>query len=258
MSSKSLIRFILIGTILALAACATTTPSWVYRPSVDGGVGYFEREMSNNKWMFGSYFNSYRQTPQQAANIVMRRAAEKGMQDGYQWVRILNYDTEKRRGPIASLPALDDMEGNSIFRGLFFFGNLDAAVTESQIRRGINYAQVEYVEYSRDVNCQTEKCGTTKYIVKKCLEEDYGATEAISQMCSATPDTTNEGSQESCVDLSLFISKDFCSKIDNVVFNPRGMIEERNPRGIGAWYRVKDILQKYTEQSEKWVDVRKK
>lgn len=256
MSGKSLIRFILIATILAIAACAATDP-WTYGPSNNGGAGYFEHDKSANKWILGSYFNSYSQTPQQAANVVMRRAAEKAIQDGFKWLRILNYDTEKRRGPVASLPAAADLEGKSIFRGLLFFGNLDAAVTENQLRRSINYAQVEYIEYSREVNCQTEICGTMKNIVRKCLEGDYGLTEDISPVCNGIPDPKNEVSQESCVDFPQFISKDFCNKIDNAVSNPRGMIEERNPRGIGAWYKAEEVLQKYTEQSEKWAAARK-
>jgi hypothetical protein len=36
------------------------------------------------------------------------------------------------------------------------------------------------------------------------------------------------------------------------------MIEERNPRGTGEWYKAEDILQKYTIRSEKWAAARKK
>lgn len=231
MPNKSLIRFILIGTILTLAACAATGPL-AYGPSTDGGTGYFESQRSANKWMVGSYFNSYDQTPQQAANIVMRRAAEKGVQGGFKWIRILNYDTEKRHGLIASLPALDNPE-SSKFRGMFFFGNQDQKVMDSQLRTGVNYAQVEYIEYAHEVDCQTEKCGTVELLLEKCSGGDNVATQKISPMCDGI--SANDAAR-----------------------NFRGVIEERNPSGIGAWYKTEDILQKYITRSEKWAAVRRK
>jgi predicted small lipoprotein YifL len=231
MPDKSLIQFILIGTIFTLAACAATGPL-DYGPSTDGGAGYFESQRSANKWVIGSYFNSYDQTSQQAENIVMRRAAEKGVQGGFKWIRILNYDTERRHGLVASLPALDDPE-SAKFRGMFFFGNQDEKVMDNQLRSGVNFAQVEYIEYAREVDCQAEKCGTLEFLLEKCSEGDNGRTQEISPVCNG-------------------------NSVNDADRNFKGVIEERNPSGVGAWYKTEDILQKYITRSEKWAAVQRK
>jgi hypothetical protein len=162
----------------------------------------------------------------------MRRAAEKGVQGGFKWMRILNYASEKRQGLIASLPALDNPE-SSKFRGMFFFGNKDEEVMDNQLRTGVNFAQVEYIEFAREVNCQTEKCETTELLLEKCSDVDNGGTQEISPMCNG-------------------------NSINDAAYNFRGIIEERNPAGVGAWYATEDILQKYIARSEKWASVRRR
>lgn len=257
MPNKSLIRFILVTVIFTLAGCATTGPL-IYGASNNGAAGYFEHQRDVYKWMVGAYYNLNHQTPQQAANIVMRRAAEIAAQDGFKWIRILNYDTEQRRGPIGSLPASIDLKSGSIYRGMDFYGNRDERVSDSQFRLGVNYALVEYVEFSRKIDCQSEKCGTMDFFIEKCSDGWDGGTQELSSMCNKIAASKNEGYQEKCIDRVRFITKDFCSTINNAAYNIRGMIEERNLGGVGAWYRVEDIFQKYSIRSEKWASVQRK
>jgi hypothetical protein len=257
MLGKTLIRLFLIGTILAFAACSAINPL-TYQPSINNGQGYFEREKSTSKWMVGSYYNSYKHSPQQAANIVMRRAAEQAVQSGAKWMRILHYDTEKNRGPIASLPALDNLTNHATFRGMLFYGNQDAAVTDDQIRIGITSALVEYFEYAREIDCQAQKCETVKYYIEECIESHNGGTRKAIPLCNEIPAADNDALQESCADHVQLISEDFCSKIDIATHNVKGEIEERNPRATGAWYKTEDVLKKYILRSEEWASEQNK
>ena len=257
MSDKLLIRFILAGAILTLAACVATSPL-TYAPSNNGGAGYFENQRGTYKWMVGSYFGLYNQTPQQAANIVMRRAAEIATQEGFKWIRILNYDTEKHQGPIASLPASMNLESNSILRGMVFYGNQDATVKDSQIPLGVNHALVEYFEFSREAGCPVEKCGTMELFIEQCNDGWNGGTPEFPSRCNEMAIPKKDGSQGNCIDRAPFITKDFCGTVNNAAYNIKGMIEERNPLGVGTWYRTEDIRQKYTIRSEKWATVRGK
>ena len=250
MTNKSPILLILVAVTLALTACASNAPL-AYEPSNNGSTGYFDRQKSSNRWMVGFYFNVYKQAPQQAANIIMRRATEKAVEDGAKWIRILHYDTEKHRGPIASLPALDDLESNRLLRGMYFYGNQDAAITDSQIRLGVNYALVEYFEFAREIDCQAQKCGTAEFFIEECSGGGNDRTQKTPSMCNEIPDADNASSQESCTEQVQYISKDFCSSINNASHSARGMIEERDPHATGAWYKTEDLLKKYIQRSEK-------
>jgi hypothetical protein len=255
MLGKFLIRLVLTVTITALAACTSISPL-TYQPSINKGQGYYEREKSANKWMIGSYYNAYQHPPQQAANIVMRRAAEKAVQSGAKWMRILHYDTEKNRGPIASLPALDNLTDNSSFRGMFFYGNQDAAITDNQIRIGMTSALVEYFEFADEIDCQAQKCGEVKYFIEECRDRQNGETNKATPLCNEVPGLENEAPQERCTD-HVHLTEDFCSKIEIATHDARGEIEERNPRATSAWYKTEDILKKYTLRSEKWATERR-
>ncbi|MBI3480089.1 MAG: hypothetical protein HY016_07010 [Nitrosomonadales bacterium] len=249
MPNKSLIRFILAILLLALTACASTV-RLAYEPSTNGSTGYFERQKSTNKWMVGFYFNVYNQLPQQAANIIMRHAAEKADQEGAKWIRILHYDTEKHRGPIASLPALDDLESGRLIRGMYFYGNQDAAITDSQIRQGVNYALVEYFEFAHEIDCQAQKCGTVEFFIEDCGGGRDNGTQKIASMCNEIPDTDIENSPESCTEHVQYLSKEICNTVKNASRSPRGMIEERDPLATGAWYKTADVLKKYLQRTE--------
>jgi hypothetical protein len=251
MLGKTQIRLFLIGTILALVACVPIN-QLTYQPSVNKGQGYFERERSTNKWMVGSYYNSYQHPPQQAANIVMRRAAEKAVQSEAKWMRILHYDTEKNKGPIASLPALDNLTDNSAFHGMFFYGNQDAVITDEQIHIGITAALVEYFEFAREIDCQAQKCKTVKFFIEECSDRHKGETRKAIPLCNDIPGAENEATQESCTDHAQPITEEFCSTIIAATHNVKGEIEERNPRATSAWYKTEDVLKKYTARSEKW------
>jgi hypothetical protein len=251
MFDKTLIQLILTGTILALAACASIN-QLTYQPSINKGQGYFEREKSANKWMIGSYYNAYQHPPQQAANIVMRRAAEKAVQSGANWMRILHYDTEKNRGPIASLPALDNLTDNAGFHGMFFYGNQDAAVTDEQIRIGITSALVEYFEFASEIDCQAQKCEAVKFFIEECSDRNNGGARKAIPLCGDIPGTENEATRKNCTDHAQSISEEFCSTINAATHNVKGEIEERNPRATSAWYKTEDVLKKYTTRSEKW------
>lgn len=262
MPNKLLIRLILISTIFMLTACSTTSPltygPLTYGPSNNGGAGYFERQRDVYKWMIGSYHNLGTHTPQQAANLVMRRAAEIAYRDGFKWIRILDYETEQRHGSIGGLPAT--ISGNlnrgatSIYPSMNFYGNQDTRVSDRQFRLGVTYALVEYIEFARRVDCQAEKCGTMEFFLEKCSEGWDGGTAELSAMCNKMPDTK----RESCIDRTRFVTKDFCGSVNQAAYNVRGMIEERNLGGMGEWYRTEDILQKYTIRSDKWTSVRRK
>lgn len=258
-ADKSLTRYIVVGTILTMAACTTAGPLY-HRASNDGEAGYFERQRDVYKWMVGSYFHLSSHTPQQAANIVMRRAAEIGSQNGFKWMRVLNYKTESRHGSMGNLPAtirLNKSGYGSISPGMDFYGNRDEAVSDRQFGLGVNYALVEYFEFSRKVDCQAEECDTTEFFIEKCHQGWDGGTQELLSMCKEIAATKNEGYLEGCIDQVRFVTKDFCRSTNSAAYHVRGMIEERNLDGIGAWYKIEDILQKYTIRSDKWAIIKR-
>lgn len=256
MLNNSLFLFITISVIFTFTGCTTIGPL-NYGKSNNGEAGYFEHQRNVYKWMFGSYYDR-KQTPQQAANIVMRRAAETASQSGFTWVRLLNYDAEKRSGPIGSLPASIDLKNGSIFRGMDFYGNQDERINDRQFGLGVDSALVEYVEFSRNVDCHIEKCGTMDFFIEKCSDGWDGGKEELSSMCSKIAASKKGSNPESCIDHARFISKDFCSTINRAAYDVRGMIEERKLGGVGDWFRTEDILQKYTIRSEKWANAQRK
>lgn len=245
----------MIGAILNIISCTTTAPL-TYGPSNKSQPGYFEQQRGVYKWMVGSYYNLESHTPQQAANIVMRRAAEIASQNGFKWVRILNYKAEARHGLIGSLPATVSLNKNgngTIYGGMDFYGNQDEVD-----RIGANHAVVEYIEFSRKVDCQNEKCGVMDFFLEKCNEGWDGGIGELSSKCHKMALTQNEDFLEKCIDRARFVTKDFCSTMEYAAYKNRGLIEERNLTNTGDWYKTADILEKYTTRTEKWALIQKK
>jgi len=244
---KSVITVFFITALIA--GCTTVTPL-TYRPSNTGEPGYYESQRGVYKWMVGAYYVLGQHAPQQAANLVMRRAAEIASQNGFKWMRILDYDKEQRYGSIGGLPAsisLNKAGYGTLYPGRNFYGNQDAIH-----HRTSHMAVVEYIEFSRKIDCQTDHCPEPAFFLEKCNEGwDGGAKEFVSR-CEESTKLENAGLVEACIDRIRYITKDFCSTMNFAASKVRGLVEERKIGEIGGWYKTDEILKKYSTRIEEW------
>jgi hypothetical protein len=76
----------------ALAACATSTP---YQPASDGGYGFSDQKIEDNKYRITFRGNSST-SREQVENALLYRAAELTVQNGFDYFVMLESDTEAR------------------------------------------------------------------------------------------------------------------------------------------------------------------
>ena len=95
------------GSLAALtifAGCASTTP---YQQAIDGGKGYSQQQIENNRWAVSFSGNSLtdRQTVE---TYLLYRAAELTSEQGYDYFHVTQSDTDEDRRVVASPSAFYD------------------------------------------------------------------------------------------------------------------------------------------------------
>lgn len=253
------LRWISVGLPVVLGGCITTPPL-VYAPSEGHNAGYYERQKDVYKWMVGAYYSLSEHTPQQAANILMQRSAELALEQGFTWMRILNYKTEMRGGT-ASMPNVISIKDGTgiIYPGNTWTTNNDEWVSNHHMRQGVSFARVEYFEFSRKVDCQHDKCGSIDLMLENCLAGgDGGAQETIAMCKNKTIATTYGGDEQACMDKIRFLTKDVCASVLRAAYSINGFVEERNPGDVGAWYKAEYVLNKYKNRTQEWTNIPRK
>lgn len=256
---EKLRRCIVVGAVVSLSGCSTTGPL-TYVPSQDYKVGYFERQKDVYKWVVGTYYNLREHNPQQAANILMRRSAELAMEQGFTWMRILNYKTEMQSGT-ASMPSVVTIKDGTgiIYPGNTWTTNNDEWVSNYHMRRGASFARVEYFEFSRKVDCQHGKCGTIDLMLENCLSGgDGGVQETIAMCKNKTIAAAYGGDEQACMDKTRFLTKNVCASVLRAAYNINGFVEERNPGDVGTWYKTEEVLNKYKIRTQEWANIPRK
>lgn len=247
---------IFIFAVAGLSGCASVG-SLTYSPAGDQNPGYFDHQRGVYKWMVGTYYNLREHTPQQAANILMRRSAELAMEQGFQWIRVLNYKTEMQKGTRTTPTVISLSNGSGvIYPGMNWSTNNDEWVSDKRFRNGATFARVEYFEFSRTVDCQREKCDAIDLLLEDCLAGgDGGAQETLAMCKNKIVSASYGGDEQTCMDKVRFLSKDVCKSVLAAAHSVNGFVEERNMGEVGAWYKAEDILNKYRTRTQIWANI---
>jgi hypothetical protein len=85
---------LIVATLVILSACATQTP---YQPAEKRGAeGYTETRLTDNRYRVT--FTGNPVTPSETVkDYALLRAAEVTLQNGYDWFRLVNSDTDKKQ-----------------------------------------------------------------------------------------------------------------------------------------------------------------
>lgn len=88
---RPLVRALLLGGVLALAACAAPTP---YAPAGDAGFGYTQTQIEENRWRvaFAGNADTARETVE---NYLLHRAAELTLEQGGDYFVIADRNLER-------------------------------------------------------------------------------------------------------------------------------------------------------------------